>query len=52
MGLANLVATGRPEVLNRLPNEIANVWLDVFGEVKEQQRLAEEESGYEWYLQL
>ena len=53
MGLASLVATGRPEVLNRLPDEIANVWLDVFGEVKEQERLADEgESRCEWYSRL
>ena len=35
MGIANLVATGRPEVLERLTSEIFNLWLDVFGEIKE-----------------
>jgi hypothetical protein len=37
MGIASLVSTGRPEVLNRLPSEIFNIWLDVFGEIKEAQ---------------
>ncbi|KAG8903449.1 hypothetical protein FRB99_003271 [Tulasnella sp. 403] len=35
MALASLATTGRPEIINRLPNEIVNVWLDVFGEIKE-----------------
>lgn len=35
MGIATLVSTGRPEVLQRLPGEIFNLWLDVFGEIKE-----------------
>lgn len=35
MGIAALVATGRPEVLQRLSGEIFNLWLDVFGEMKE-----------------
>ncbi|KAI0722911.1 ARM repeat-containing protein [Earliella scabrosa] len=35
MGIANLVATGRPEVLDRLSTEIFNLWIDVFGEIKE-----------------
>jgi len=35
MGIAALVATGRLEVLKRLPGEIFNLWLDVFGEIKE-----------------
>lgn len=37
MGMASLVSTGRPEVLERVPTEIFNVWLDVFGEMKEAQ---------------
>ena len=37
MGIANLVATGRPEVLDRLSTEICNLWIDVFGEIKEAQ---------------
>jgi hypothetical protein len=35
MGIASLVSTGRLEVLQRLPTEIFNLWLDVFGEIKE-----------------
>lgn len=35
MGVAALVSTGRPEVMERLPSEIFNIWLDVFGELKE-----------------
>ncbi|KAH6915318.1 ran binding protein 11 [Coprinopsis sp. MPI-PUGE-AT-0042] len=35
MGVAALVSTGHPEVLKRLPGEIFNLWLDVFGEIKE-----------------
>ncbi|OBZ76700.1 Importin-11 [Grifola frondosa] len=35
MGIANLVATGRPEVLDRLSTEICTIWLDVFSELKE-----------------
>ena len=35
MGIACLVATGRREVLGRLNGEIFNLWLDVFGEIKE-----------------
>jgi hypothetical protein len=37
MGMASLVSTGRPEVLQRLTTEIFSLWLDVFGEVKEAQ---------------
>lgn len=35
MGIADLVATGRPDVLDRLDGEILNLWLDVFVEMKE-----------------
>lgn len=35
MGIASLVSTGRHEVLERLPTEICNLWLDVFGEIRE-----------------
>lgn len=35
MGMACLVSTGRPEVLERFGGEISNLWLDVFGEMKE-----------------
>ena len=35
MGIASLVSTARPEFLQRLPGEIFNIWLDVFGELRE-----------------
>lgn len=35
MGIASWASTGRPEVLDRLHTEIFNIWLDVFGEIKE-----------------
>lgn len=35
MGISNLLATGRFEVLDRLALEICNMWLSVFGEIKE-----------------
>lgn len=35
MGIASFVSTARPEVLQRLPGEIFNLWLDVFGELRE-----------------
>ena len=35
MGIASWVSTGRPEVLGRLNTEVFNIWLDVFGELKE-----------------
>jgi hypothetical protein len=35
MGVAALVSTGHPEVLKRLSGEVFNLWLDVFGEIKE-----------------
>ncbi|KAJ3559178.1 hypothetical protein NM688_g492 [Phlebia brevispora] len=35
MGMAGLVSTGRHEVLDRLPTEVCNMWLDVFGELRE-----------------
>ena len=34
MGIASLIATGHPKVLERLATEISNLWLDVFGEIK------------------
>lgn len=37
MGIASLVSTGRIEVLQRLPVEIFNLWVDVFCEIKEAQ---------------
>ncbi|KAL0577074.1 hypothetical protein V5O48_004917 [Marasmius crinis-equi] len=38
MGITALVSTGRPDVLQRVPTEIFNLWLDVFGEIKEARR--------------
>jgi hypothetical protein len=35
MGIASWASSGRPEVLDRLYSEIFNLWLDVFGELKE-----------------
>lgn len=35
MGMASLVSTGKHEVLNRLPTEICNLWLDVLCEIRE-----------------
>ncbi|KAF8592605.1 ARM repeat-containing protein, partial [Ramaria rubella] len=35
MGIASWVSTARPEVLGRLHTEIFNLWLDVFGELRE-----------------
>ncbi|KAI0068814.1 ARM repeat-containing protein [Artomyces pyxidatus] len=35
MGIAALVSTGRPEVLQRLHSEIFALWMDVFAELKE-----------------
>ncbi|TCD64327.1 hypothetical protein EIP91_004237 [Steccherinum ochraceum] len=46
MGIASLVATGHPDVLERLPTEICNMWTDVFGELREAvQRASDEGSG-------
>jgi hypothetical protein len=42
MAMANLVTSGNPIVLNRLPGDIFNLWLDVFGEVKEATTRSEE----------
>lgn len=42
LGIASLVSTARPEVLQRLSGEIFNMWLDVFGELKESQERAAE----------
>ncbi|KAI0755466.1 ARM repeat-containing protein [Irpex lacteus] len=45
MGIASLVSTGRDEVLDRLPTEICNMWLDVFGEIREAAIAADDESA-------
>ncbi|KAH7931251.1 ARM repeat-containing protein [Leucogyrophana mollusca] len=39
LGMASLVSTGRPEVLERIPNEISNMWIDVLYEIKESFRV-------------
>jgi hypothetical protein len=46
MGIACLVTTGRRDVLDRLNGEIFNLWLDVFGEIKEALAEAEEEGNW------
>jgi hypothetical protein len=46
MAMADLIATGQPVVLKRLPTEIFNLWLDVFGEVREAKNLSEERPEY------
>ena len=43
MGLAVLVSTGRPEVLERLHSEAFDLWTDVFAELKEVQRQQEDD---------
>ncbi|KAJ7129521.1 armadillo-type protein [Mycena epipterygia] len=35
MGIASLVSTGRPDVLERVPGDIFNIWTDVLLELKE-----------------
>lgn len=45
MGIASLVSTGRKEVLDRLSSEICNLWLDVFGEIKETEAQEADEPG-------
>ena len=50
MGIASLVSTGRHEVLDRLPTEICNLWLDVLCEIREAQRSAQ--SGDEYVRHL
>ncbi|KAI1796323.1 ARM repeat-containing protein [Ganoderma leucocontextum] len=49
MGIANLVSTGRPEVLDRLSTEICNLWIDVFGEIKEAQNNAKNDPSLTLY---
>jgi len=44
LGTAVLVSTARPEVLQRLSTDIFNLWLDVFGELKEAQERREGEN--------
>ncbi|PIL37210.1 hypothetical protein GSI_00903 [Ganoderma sinense ZZ0214-1] len=49
MGIANLVSTGKPEVLDRLSTEICNLWIDVFGEIKEAQNNADNDPSLTLY---
>lgn len=43
LATAVLVSTGRPEILEKLSTDIFNMWLDVFGELREvDERRAEE----------
>lgn len=44
MGISCLVSTGKHEVLDRFAFEIANIWLDVLGEIKEQE--SQEDNRY------
>src|ERR1700753_3243970 len=43
MGVSCLVSTGKHEVLDRFAFEIANIWLDVLGEIKEQENREDDE---------
>lgn len=43
MGVSCLVSTGKHEVLDRFAFEIANIWLDVLGEIKEQENQKEDD---------
>jgi len=42
MGVSCLVSTGKHEVLDRFAFEIANIWLDVLGEIQEQESQKED----------
>ncbi|EGN93009.1 hypothetical protein SERLA73DRAFT_116383 [Serpula lacrymans var. lacrymans S7.3] len=42
LGISSFVSTGCPEALARLPTEIFNIFLDVFGEMKETLMFAQE----------
>jgi len=47
MGMAVLVSTGRSEVLERLHNDVFDLWTDVFAELKEVQRQKDDGIGDE-----
>ncbi|KAF8450539.1 ARM repeat-containing protein [Boletus edulis BED1] len=51
LGIASLVSTGRPEVLERVPNEVFNLWTDVLYEVRESRNHTEdgEDGGLNLY---
>ncbi|KAH7887621.1 ARM repeat-containing protein [Phlebopus sp. FC_14] len=42
LGIASLVSTARSEVLERVPNEIFNLWTDVLYEVRESRKHAQD----------
>lgn len=48
MGVSCLVSTGKHEVLDRFAFEIANIWLDVLGEIKEQESQREDDRCALW----
>jgi len=50
MGISRLVSTGKHEVLDRFAFDIANIWLDVLGEIKEQENQREDERCVLWVL--
>jgi len=52
MGVSCLVSTGKSEVLDRFAFEIANIWLDVLGEIKEQENQKDDERCVLWILNL
>ncbi|THH33687.1 hypothetical protein EUX98_g583 [Antrodiella citrinella] len=45
MGIARLAATGRPDVLDRLPTDLCNMWTDVFSEIREAVERAADEGS-------
>lgn len=45
LGIASFLSTGRRDVLERLPTEIFNLWLDVFGEIKEAQNFSDDSTS-------
>jgi len=50
MGIASFLSTGKTEILARLPGEIFNLWLDVFGEIKEAHILSGSYAGGDKYV--
>lgn len=43
MGISCLVSTGRPEVLDMLPFEVASMWMDVLSEIRDQETQSEDD---------
>ena len=52
MGVSCLVSTGKREVLDRFAFEIANIWLDVLGEIKEQENQQEDDRYVFWIFTI